>query len=191
VTTAAGPYVDPLGRTIPSGTIFDPSSTFTAANGALVRNPFPNNQIPMTSFDPVAVKILSYVPLPQGPAAAQAGANYLAPIDESRVSYIPSIKGDQNLGSKLHMSFYYQNTETASPHSNSAADDLPNDISFSATTSNGGTTYRLNLDYTVTPRILLHYTLGWNDSKFHLTSPNYPFNAEQALGIPGAAHPPG
>jgi hypothetical protein len=72
VSTASGPYVDPLGRTIPSGTIFDPSSTFTAANGALVRNPFPNNQIPPTEFDPVAVKILSYVPLPQGPAAAQA-----------------------------------------------------------------------------------------------------------------------
>src|SRR5580658_674308 len=72
VSTASGPYVDPLGRTIPSGTIFDPASTFTAANGALVRNPFPNNQIPPTEFDPVAVKILSYVPLPQGPAAAQA-----------------------------------------------------------------------------------------------------------------------
>src|SRR5580692_1779558 len=47
VQTASGPYVDPLGRNIPSGTIFDPASTFTASNGTLVRNPFPNNQIPV------------------------------------------------------------------------------------------------------------------------------------------------
>src|SRR5579864_7453202 len=40
VTTAAGPYVDPLGRNIPSGTIFDATSFSTASNGALVRNPF-------------------------------------------------------------------------------------------------------------------------------------------------------
>src|SRR5579864_2354321 len=52
VSTAAGPYVDPLGRTIPSGTIFDATSFSTASNGALVRNPFPLNQIPVTRFDP-------------------------------------------------------------------------------------------------------------------------------------------
>src|SRR5215471_11999732 len=113
VTTASGPYVDPLGRTIPSGTIFDPASTFTAPNGALVRNPFPNNQIPVTSFDPVAVKILALVPQPQGASAAQVGSNYLAPYNGSRRSYVPSIKVDHNLGAKLHFAFYFQKTSTS------------------------------------------------------------------------------
>src|ERR1039458_4621505 len=46
VSTASGPYTDPLGRTIQSGTIFDPASAFTGPNGALVRNPFQGNIIP-------------------------------------------------------------------------------------------------------------------------------------------------
>jgi hypothetical protein len=185
VSTASGSYVDPLGRTIQSGTIFDPSSTFVV-NGAPVRNPFMNNTIPLASFDPVAVKILSYVPLPQGPVAAQAGANYLGPINDSRVTSIPSIKIDHNLGSKLHTAFYFHNTQTKTPHAPSLQDDLPNDITNSAFAGPyGGRTFRLNLDHTLTPQLLVHYTFAWNDSNFLLGSPNYPFNAEQTLGIPG------
>src|SRR5580658_7914963 len=101
VTTASGAYKDPLGNTIQSGTIFDPSSTMSVS-GALVRSPFMGNTIPETSFDPVAVKILNLVPQPLGPLASQAGSNYLAPYVGSRRSYIPSIKVDHNLGAKLH-----------------------------------------------------------------------------------------
>src|SRR5579883_1125592 len=184
VTTASGPYVDPLGRTIPSGTIFDPNSTFSVG-GTLVRNPFPGNQIPPASFDPVAVKILGLVPQPQGPQSSQAGANYLAPFDQSRVSNIPSIKVDQNVGPKLHMAFYFQRTNTGTPRTITAADDLPNNITGSAISANAARTGRINIDYTLTPRLLWHFTLGWNDSDFLLQSQNYPFNAQQTLGIPG------
>src|SRR5215469_15274409 len=131
VSTASGPYIDPLGRTIPSGTIFDPASTFTAPNGALVRNPFPNNQIPVTSFDPVAVKILALVPGPLGPNAAQVGSNYLAPYNGSRRSYVPSIKVDHNLGAKLHFAFYFQKTSTSTPRTGTGADSLPDNITVS------------------------------------------------------------
>ncbi len=43
-------------------TIYDPFSTTTAANGALVRTPFAGNIIPASRLDPVALKVLSYVP---------------------------------------------------------------------------------------------------------------------------------
>ncbi|MBV9507162.1 MAG: carboxypeptidase regulatory-like domain-containing protein, partial [Acidobacteriia bacterium] len=184
VTTASGPYVDPLNRTIPSGTIFDPNDTVTV-NGVVVRNPFPNNQIPLSRFDPVAAKILALVPLPQGPNAGAAGANYLAPFDQSRVSSIPSIKIDHNVGAKLHTAFYFQRTNTSTPRTITAADDLPNDITGSAISGNAARTFRLNLDYTATPRLLLHTTLGWNDSDFLLQSQNFPFDAQKTLGIPG------
>jgi hypothetical protein len=185
VSTASGPYVDPLGRTIPSGTIFDPASTFTAPNGAQVRNPFPGNMIPAMRFDPVAVKILSLVPQPTGPTANQAGSNYLAPYNGSRRSYVPSIKIDQNLGSKLHAAFYFQRTSTSTPRTGTGADSLPDNITVSGTSGNAARTFRLNLDHTVTPTLLMHYTLGWNDSDF-LLGPEDFLNAQQAVGLPGA-----
>src|SRR5580704_11296589 len=131
VSTASGPYVDPLGRTIPSGTIFDPTSFSIAPGGALVRNPFPNNKIPISMFDPVAVKILAMVPLPLGPTANQAGSNYLAPYVGSRRSYVPSIKVDQNIGAKLHAAFYFQRTSTSTPRTGTGADSLPDNITVS------------------------------------------------------------
>lgn len=185
VSTASGPYVDPLGNTIPSGTIFDPGSTFTAPNGQLVRKPFNGNQIPVTSFDPVAAKILPLIPQPLGAFATQASSNYLAPYVGSRRSYIPSIKVDHNLGSKLHAAFYFQKTSTSTPRTGTGADDLPNDITVSGTSANAARTYRLNLDHTVTPTLLIHYTLGWNDSDFLLGPENLGYNAFQQLGIPG------
>lgn len=188
VSTASGPYTDPLGNTIPSGTIFDPASTFTAPNGALVRYPFPGNIIPVSRFDPVAVKILAMVPLPQGPTANQAGSNYLAPYNGSRRTYIPSIKVDQNLGAKLHAAFYFQKTSTSTPRTGTGADSLPNDITVSGYSGNAARTFRLNLDHTVTPTLLIHYTLGWNDSDF-LLGPEDFLNIQQALGLSGAISP--
>ena len=140
------------------------------------------------SFDPVAVKILALVPQPQGPLANQAGSNYLAPYNGSRRSYIPSIKVDQNLGSKLHAAFYFQKTSTSTPRTGTGADDLPNNITVSGTSGNAARTYRLNLDHTVTPLFLMHYTLGWNDSDF-LLGPEDFLNAQQTVGLSGAISP--
>ncbi len=80
-------YVDPLGGTILSGTIFDPYSTRqvtcnTAISpdcpaGSVVnyRTPFPGNKIPQVApyVDPVFLKVQGLVPLPTGPNAL-AGA---------------------------------------------------------------------------------------------------------------------
>ncbi len=96
ITTASGAYTDPLGRTIPSGTVFDPG-TARPVNGVLVSDPFTGNQIPTARLDPVAAKILGMIPQPLGPNAAAAGANYLAPFDESRVSNITKFSSGPNL----------------------------------------------------------------------------------------------
>ena len=188
VSTASGAYTDPLGRNIPSGTIFDPASTFTASNGAQVRNPFQGNIIDPSRFDPVAAKILALVPQPLGPHANQAGSNYLAPYNGSRRSYIPSIKVDQNLGSKLHAAFYFQRTSTSTPRTGTGADSLPDNITVSGTSGNAARTFRVNLDHTVTPTFLMHYTLGWNDSDF-LLGPEYFMNIQQTVGLSGAISP--
>ena len=41
ITTATGNFTDALGRTVPSGTIFDPTTQNVAANGKAYRDPFP------------------------------------------------------------------------------------------------------------------------------------------------------
>ncbi|MBV9746258.1 MAG: carboxypeptidase regulatory-like domain-containing protein, partial [Acidobacteriia bacterium] len=69
---------DPLGRPIIQNTIYDPN-TQRMANGLLIRDPFPGNAIPMNRLDPVALKVQSLIPNPQGPFASQLINNYNNP----------------------------------------------------------------------------------------------------------------
>jgi len=62
---------DAQGTLIP---IYDPATT-RVVGGKIVRDTFPGNQIPTASFDPVAVKILSFYPSPNRPPDNTTGAN--------------------------------------------------------------------------------------------------------------------
>ena len=80
---------------------------------------------------------------------------------------------------------YLQRTNTGTPRTITAADDLPDNVPGSAAISaNAARTVRVNLDHTLTPALLMHYTLGWNDSDFLLQSQNFPYDAQAALGTP-------
>ncbi len=191
ITTASGPVLDPLGRTIPSGSIFDPNAQSVAANGRAFRDPFPGNLIPAARFDPIAVKVLALVPQPLGLNAArgQASNNYQGTYDSSRTSAIPSIKMDHNFGDKLHGSFYYQDTHTYVPRTPTGADAFQNEITGSAAAFNSGQTIRLNFDYTATPRLLLHIGAGWNDSDFGLQTTIHNYDEFKELGLKGGLLP--
>jgi hypothetical protein len=185
VTTASGPATDALGRTIPSGTIFDPL-TQTTVNGRQNRDPFPGNKIPVTRFDPISVKVLSLIPAPLGVNFDRGlvGNNYTAFYDTSRRSKIPSIKFDQVLG-KGRASFYFQDTSTCTPRTPTGADPLPDLITASVSSCSSGTTIRLNYDRPLTPLLLLHAGVGWNDSDFSLESPTNSYDAQKELGLVG------
>ncbi|MEO5924634.1 MAG: TonB-dependent receptor [Bryobacteraceae bacterium] len=186
IRTAAGNYVDSLGRTIASGTIFDPA-TQRAVGSRQVRDPFPNNAIPVTRFDPIAVKILALVPQPLGPNATrgQLGNNYQAPVAQDRISRIPSIKFDQNIGSKHRFSFYYHVTSTDSPRTATGLENLPDLITASISSYNHSPTYRINHDWTVTPRLLLHFGVGWTAQDLTLGSPTTTYDPLKELGLNG------
>jgi len=190
VATATGDYKDPLGRTIPSGTIFDPTTQQTVG-GSVVRDPFPANQIPLVRFDPIAVKMLALIPLPLGTNAerGQAGSNYQAPYGQNRVSEIPSIKIDQVIGSKGRLSFYYQRTSTSTPRSPTGVDNFPVLISTSLQASAYSPTVRLNYDYTATSRLLLHLGLGWNSDDFSTLSTSAGYDPFKELGLVGQTQP--
>src|ERR1019366_8212496 len=63
------PILDCLGRQMINGAVYDPKTTRTATctdgSTATVRDPFPNNFIGApTTWDPVAQKVLTYIPTP-------------------------------------------------------------------------------------------------------------------------------
>jgi hypothetical protein len=191
VTTTSGNALDALGRTIPSGTIFDPATEAIAPNGRAYRDPFPGNRIPVSRFDPISVKVLALVPQPKGPNWDRGlfTDNYTDFFDSSRRSKIPSIKIDQNVGSKGRASLYIQETNTRVNRTPTGADPLPDLITASVGSFSSGTTVRVNYDYTVTPRLLLHLGAGWNDSDFRLDAKVNNFDALKELGLVGQTLP--
>ena len=187
VTTAGGAATDALGRQIASGTIFDPNTQQVAANGRAYRDPFPGNLVPLSRYDPIATKVLALVPLPQGPNFQRGLAtnNYTGTFDSSRTTRIPSVKIDQNIGSKGRLNFYFQYTQTTTPRTAAGADPLPDLITAGVLAMADGYTSRLNYDHTVTPRMLLHVGVGWNDAVLYLESPVNNYDSLKELGLTG------
>ena len=82
---------DALGRTFRRGQLFDPRSSrqVTASNGQLrwVRDPYENNIIPKSEFDPVAAKMVAnttFMPLPNAPGQFTAAGDNINNYIDSR-----------------------------------------------------------------------------------------------------------
>jgi len=203
-------FIDPLGRSIIAGQIFDPFTTHsgvvcsaagtpvpTCATSGLtgslfdVRDPFPGNKIPQnaTYLDPVAQKILALVPRPTGPnsLAGQTGNNFQNPFTSSRVSTVPSLKIDHQVGSKGHFSFYGGTTGTDSQYSIpfGNADGFPTPITQARGTFEHAQTIRLNYDHTLTPTLLLHVGVGYSGEDFFDNAPVRNYDPFKELGLKG------
>src|SRR5262249_26697534 len=87
---------DGLGRPILENTVYDPSSDFVS-NGLRYRNAFPNNTIPATSLDPVALKVQNLIPQPTGSGLIN---NFLPTYINPKYTLIPSVKLDYQLSSR-------------------------------------------------------------------------------------------
>jgi Carboxypeptidase regulatory-like domain/TonB dependent receptor len=58
--------------------VYDPTTTVAAAGGRFQRQPFPNNLIPASRLDPVALKILPYWPTPNQTGTKEGLNNYFS-----------------------------------------------------------------------------------------------------------------
>jgi hypothetical protein len=154
VTDSTGKVVtDALGQNIYQGEIFDPL-TDQPAGTARVRTPFPNNAIPTSRMDPVALKIASYFPQPNRPGVFQ---NYAIPTyNNDVVQSIPGFKIDQNLSATQKISIYYSLNRQTSPGNNG----MPAPINGVIPQDQRTHTARINYDYTVKPTLLLHMGIG-------------------------------
>jgi Carboxypeptidase regulatory-like domain len=145
---------DPLGTALRGNMIFDPNNQ-SVVNGQAVRQPFVNNKIPLTQFDPVAFKVQALLPQPTLPNALVN--NYFVPAyNNFRHTQIPTLKVDHNLNSNVKISGFYSANHEFTPNRNGYTQvwtsSTPQD-SLSQTT-------RINYDQTITPTLLMHIGVG-------------------------------
>lgn len=172
---------DPAGRQIMGNVIYDPSSEFPAANGQILRNPFPSNTIPMGRMDPVALKIQSLLPTPESGGNTN---NWNDVYANPRTQWIPSLKIDHNFSEKLKASFFWS---YYNDNHYSGQDGLPGALTATRMIPIRSQTYRLSTDYTVSPTLLLHFGVG--ELLYHNPDKGIPaaldFNAPGTLGLVG------
>jgi hypothetical protein len=177
---------DVLGRPILANEIYDPTTArVDPVSGSRVSDPFPNNMIPSSMFDPVALKIQNQIPLPN----LGGLINNLLPIYSSiRHTTIPAVKIDEQINEKQHLSFYWSFTHTDSPYSPiyGQSEGLPPQITADRGTFIHSHVERLNYDYTLSPTMLLHLGAGYQQNNFFDDAPVLDFNAAQAYGLVGA-----
>ncbi len=158
---------DPLGRSFPTYTVFDPLTARPAPNGQIVEDPFPNDTIPFNRQDPVALKLQALFPAPNAPGIVN---NYNVPaFSNYRHTTIPSIKIDQNINAKMKVAGYYSQTYTFSPNSNGFSEAL----APVSPTNQRAQTIRVNFDDTITPTLLLHLGVGFLYDHLPTIPPTY------------------
>ena len=69
--TTVAPVAWRTGNFAGFNTIFDPSTTVTQSDGTVLRQAFPNNQIPLSRFDPASLKLIALMPLPNVPGVVR------------------------------------------------------------------------------------------------------------------------
>ncbi|MCU1334835.1 MAG: hypothetical protein JWO19_416 [Bryobacterales bacterium] len=187
-------YVDPLGRTVLSGTIYDPNSFQTVVvnnQNLTVRNPFPDNKIPLARQDQVALNIQKLIPLPRGPnALTQVGSNFNGLQNSHRTTEIPSLKIDQSIGSKGHLSFFWSRTVTADQYpivgSPATPEGFPSPITTAIGNFDNAHNERLNYDHSLTPTLLLHLGIGFQRNFLRDNAPDVHYDVLKELGLKGA-----
>src|SRR6202522_235188 len=186
------PVLDCLGRPMINGAVYNPATTRTATctNGstATVRDPFPNNFIGAPStWDPVAQKVLTYMPAPAGATANALTNNYPNLQPNNKYQYLTSLKIDHAIGEKWHLSGYgileYSNKDNAADGINGVG------ASTRWNTTPAPQLY-LNADYTATPNLVLHSGFDFTRHAAAQDSAVQNFLAS-SLGLNTAANMPG
>jgi len=150
---------DGLGRPILENTIYDPNSNFVSG-GLTYRTPFPNNTIPRSLLDPVALKIQNFIPLPTGPGVIN---NYLPTYANPKYTLVPSVKGDYQISSRTKVSGFWSLNRQDNPNNS----PLPPPARSGQPRLVNSNTYRLNFDETITPTLLFHVGAGLLDTRIN------------------------
>jgi hypothetical protein len=91
--------------------IYDPSSTKQQQDGTYVRTPFPGNRIPAGQISPIAAKLITYYPQPNGPGVGPANLRNYSVLEPQTMTYTAVLgKMDFRVSQKSNISFRYGQT---------------------------------------------------------------------------------
>ena len=174
---------DFLGRSILENTIYDPSTRTTDSSGRFVLQPFPGNIIPAGRLDPVALKIMSYFPLPTNPNSIVNNYNLNTPFH--KIQDLPSVKIDHDITSTARISGYFADEIT---DKDVGQDGYPDPISIRRALHIEGLNFRTNYDQSISPTVLLHVGAGIQRYVNPDTAPPdiTDFDSAGKLGLKGA-----
>lgn len=174
---------DFTGRPILENTIYDPTSRTTDSSGRFILQPFPNNVISKNLLDPVALKMMSYFPLPTNPNSIVN--NYTLQTPFHKIQDLPSVKIDHNITSTSRISGYFADEIT---DKDVGQDGFPDPISIRRALHIEGINARINYDQSITPTLLVHLGAGVQRYVNPDTAPpnNTSFDSAGLLGLNGA-----
>ncbi len=173
------------GLQFPENGIYDPQSTDTV-NGRVVRTLFPGNIIPKNRMDPVALKVQQLIPSPVNNLTL---LNWQPSIVTNTQQQIPSLKVDQNLSDRTRLNFFWTQQHT---NQIAAPDGLPIPLTASRPKLVAGNQFRVNVDRTLSPTLILHVGAGY----FRFLNPDSSpadvlnYDAVGLLGLVGSATNP-
>lgn len=157
--------------------IYDPA-TEKVVNGQVVRDPFPNNKIPVERFDPVAAKILALLPKPTNSAVINNYyPNQFIPIAKT----IPAVKIDHYFSPKIKLSGYWSYSTSIGRKQMNDGIEWPGTMAYDNPQKSH--TFRLNYDHTLTPTLLLHFGAGYMHTLWGQSQPE--FDSLKILGLKG------
>lgn len=172
---------DGINRPILENSLYDPATNFAGSDGRIYRNVFPNNVIPQSRLDPVALKIQSLIP-----TASRTGNinNFERRYNFRKIQDIPSVKVDHNFSQMTKVSVYYSLQRT---DKDNGQEGLPDPISSRRDQIIRAHTTRINFDTAIKPTFLVHLGVGYQRYRNPDASPESitTFDSAGQLGLRG------
>jgi len=170
---------DTQGNKVPiwENAIYDPA-TETVVNGKVVRDPFPNNKMPVDRFDTVAKNILALLPPPTN---SQRTNNYVPNQFIPNAKTIPAVKIDHYFSPKIKLSGYWSYSHAIGRKQMNDGIEWVGTMAYD--NPQKAHTFRLNYDQTLSPTLLLHFGAGFMHTLWGQSQPE--FKAEEVLGLKG------
>ncbi len=163
-------------------TIYDPLTT-QQSGSTYTRQPFPGNRIPPDRFDPVSIKMLEWIPVPNQPGNAQGFFNLVSSPNPRTDEYDQHIiRIDQVLGSRHR---FFSRYVRGNRH------EMNSDAGFRHEASPWYAHWRINqggnfdLTSTLSPTLVLNFRAGYIRHQFAIAQFGDGFDPAQ-LGFPAA-----